>query len=175
VVLHGTDTLAYTASALSFMLENLQKPVIITGSQLPIGETRSDAVQNLITAIEIAAARSLGTTIVPEVCVFFRDALTRGCRTTKLSADSYNAFGSPNMKPLGTAGEHIVVDETIIRRPSTQRLQIKTRIEPKVASLDIFPGMSFSTLTLVSGYKLNRLNCLREVFPSIGSGAAVSS
>ena len=142
VLLHGTDTLAYTASALSFMLENLSKPVVITGSQRPIGELRSDAVQNLITAIEIAASRSLGKTVVAEVSVFFRDKLTRGCRTTKLSANSYYAFDSPNLKPLATAGEHVAYDETIIRQPSTQRLHIHSKLQPKVASFDVFPGIS---------------------------------
>ena len=170
VLLHGTDTLAYTAAALSFMLENLQKPVIITGSQKPIGDTRSDAAQNLITAIEIAAGRSLETTVVPEVCVYFRDLLTRGCRTTKLSASSYNAFDSPNLKPLATAGEHIVFDDTIIRPASTQRLHIRTKIEPNVASLDIFPGMKPELLRKM----LTALDLKGVVLQTFGTGNAPS-
>src|SRR5258708_37564933 len=108
IILHGTYTLAYTASALAFMLENLGKPVIVTGSQLPIGRTRSDAVQNIVTSVEIAAARSLGARVIPEVTVFFRDELYRGCRTTKLSASSFSAFYSPNCPPLARAGAYIV-------------------------------------------------------------------
>lgn len=171
VLLHGTDTLAYTASALAFMLENLRKPVIITGSQLPIGETRSDAVQNLVTAIEIAAGRSSGTAVVPEVCVFFRDTLTRGCRTTKLSASSYNAFGSPNMKALAAAGEYIVFDKTLIRPASRQRLHVKTRLEPNVASLDIFPGMQTTMLSKMFA----SLGLRGVVLKTFGTGNAPSS
>jgi L-asparaginase len=170
VFLHGTDTLAYTASALSFMLENLQKPVIITGSQRPIGETRSDAEQNLVTAIEIAAARTLGATVVPEVAVFFRDALTRGCRTTKLSANSFAAFDSPNLKPLGTAGEHIVIDEMLIRPASAQRLQIKTTLERSVASLDIFPGIQPALLEKM----FTSLGLRGVVLQTFGTGNAPS-
>ncbi|HVP38142.1 MAG TPA: asparaginase domain-containing protein, partial [Candidatus Saccharimonadales bacterium] len=147
VILHGTDTLAYTASVLAFMLENLAKPVVLTGSQLPIGRARSDAVQNLVTAVQIAAARSLGRTVVPEVCVFFRDELYRGCRTTKLSASSFNAFHSPNCEPLARAGEHIAVrppDVPAAERP--HRLRVVTDLEPHIAAIDIFPGMSAELL-----------------------------
>ncbi|NNF06097.1 MAG: asparaginase, partial [Candidatus Eisenbacteria bacterium] len=141
VILHGTDTLAYTSSALAFILENLSKPVILTGSQRPIGEVRTDAEQNLITAVEFAAARSLGRPVIPEVCVFFRDHLYRGCRTTKISASSFNAFGSPNSKPLATAGARIRVDPWRLRIPPQGPLRLKQRFEHSLASLDIFPGM----------------------------------
>ena len=141
VIVHGTDTLAYTASALSFMLENLSKPVIVTGAQLPIGRPRSDAEQNIITSVEIAASRSLGKKVVPEVCVFFRDKLMRGCRTTKTNATGYDAFDSPNLKPLAVAGDQILFDETIIRPPGNGPCHALTKIEPKVASIDIFPGI----------------------------------
>jgi L-asparaginase len=147
VILHGTDTLAYTASALAFMLENLAKPVVLTGSQLPIGRARSDAVQNLVTSIEIAAARSLGRPVIPEVGVFFRDELYRGCRTTKLSASSFDAFHSPNCEPLARAGEHIVTGRlhaSAERR--THRLRVVSDLEPNIASIDIFPGMSAELL-----------------------------
>jgi L-asparaginase len=104
VVLHGTDTMAYSASALSFMLENLSKPVIFTGAQLPIGMMRSDAKENLLTAIEIASAKENGHAIVPEVCIFFEDTLFRGNRTTKKNAEHFNAFNSYNYPPLARAG-----------------------------------------------------------------------
>ena len=108
VILHGTDTMAYTASALSFMLENLSKPVILTGSQLPIGMLRTDGKENLITSIEIAAAKHPdGTAIVPEVCIFFENHLLRGNRTNKINAENFNAFRSYNFPSLATAGIHI--------------------------------------------------------------------
>ena len=107
VILHGTDTMSYTASALSFMLENLAKPVILTGSQLPIGTLRTDGKENLITAIEIAAAKNPdGTPIVPEVCIFFENELMRGNRTTKINAENFNAFRSFNYPSLAHAGIH---------------------------------------------------------------------
>lgn len=147
VVLQGTDTLAYTSSALGFMLDNLSKPVVITGSQTPIGETRSDAVQNLVSAIEVAAARSLGRRVIPEVCVFFHDKVLRGCRTTKLSASDYDAFYSPNYPPLAKAGADIVINsEAVIREPSRQTLNVRLKLEDNIASLDIFPGMSHQLL-----------------------------
>ena len=107
VVLHGTDTMAYSASALSFMLENLAKPVIFTGAQLPIGMMRSDAKENLLTSIEIATAKENGQTIVPEVCIFFEDTLFRGNRTTKKNAEHFSAFNSYNYPALAKAGVHI--------------------------------------------------------------------
>ncbi len=107
VILHGTDTMAYSASALSFMLGNLGKPVIFTGSQLPIGLLRTDGRDNLITAIEIAAARSSKGPAVPEVCIYFDNKLTRGNRTTKMSAEHFDAFSSPNYPPLAEAGLHL--------------------------------------------------------------------
>ena len=108
VILHGTDTMAYSASALSFMIEGLTKPVIFTGSQLPIGVPRTDGKENLITAIEIAAAKHPdGTAIVPEVCIFFENHLLRGNRTTKINAENFNAFRSYNYPLLATAGIHI--------------------------------------------------------------------
>ena len=109
VVLHGTDTMAYTASALSFMLENLGKPVILTGSQLPIGLLRTDGRENLITAIEIAAARENDIPAVPEVCIYFDNKLTRGNRTTKMSAEHFDAFYSPNYPPLAEVGLHLEI------------------------------------------------------------------
>ena len=108
VVLHGTDTMSFTASALSFMLENLSKPVIFTGSQLPIGMLRTDGKENLITAIEIAAAKENGVPVVPEVCIFFENDLLRGNRTSKINADNFNAFRSYNYPPLAQVVESIL-------------------------------------------------------------------
>lgn len=146
VILHGTDTLAYTASALAFILDNLDRPVVVTGSQRPIGQPRSDAVQNLITSIEVAAARTLGTIVVPEVCVFFRDRLLRGCRTTKVSATSFNAFESPNMAPLGVAGGRLAVDEKAIARSSPLALRSRPTFDERIACVTLFPGMSTALL-----------------------------
>ena len=146
VILHGTDTLAYTASALAFALDNLGKPVVVTGSQKPIADTRSDAVQNFVTSVAIAAAKSLRAPVVPEVCVFFRDHLYRGCRTTKLSASDYNAFASPNYPPLAQAGEHIAVRTRNVRPVTDEPFRVRTALEPQIASLDIFPGMSTELL-----------------------------
>ncbi len=142
VILHGTDTMAYTSSALAFMLENLKKPIIITGSQLPISLPRSDAVQNVLTSIEIAAAMSLGGTIIPEVCIFFRDSLLRGCRATKLSTSSFSGFTSPNFPPLARVGDTIDVNNEAIFAPPAHALRVVDTLEPNIASIDIFPGMS---------------------------------
>ena len=143
VILHGTDTMAYTASALSFMLENLSKPVILTGSQLPIGVLRTDGKENLITSIEIAAAKHPdGTAIVPEVCIFFENHLLRGNRTTKINAENFNAFRSYNYPTLATAGIHIKYDYDRIRKADP-----KTPMHPhyvfdtNVVILTIFPGI----------------------------------
>ncbi len=151
VILHGTDTLAYTASALSFILSNLDRPIIVTGSQRPIGQLRSDAVQNLVTSIEIAAARSLDATVIPEVSVFFRDKLFRGCRTTKISASNYAGFDSPNYQPLAIAGEHIVVNDAVVADPSHHALHVNDQLEDNIACMDIFPGMSPTLLDHMLG------------------------
>jgi len=143
VVLHGTDTMAYSASALSFMLENLQKPVIFTGSQLPIGLLRTDGRDNLITAIEIAAAKGNGKPSVPEVCVYFGNKLTRGNRTTKMSAEHFDAFSSPNYPPLAEVGLHLKYFNNLIRyAPRDQKLIIHKSFDTNVAILKLFPGIN---------------------------------
>ncbi len=142
VILHGTDTMAYTASALSFMLENLQKPVILTGSQLPIGMLRTDGKDNLITSIEIAAAERNGRPVVPEVCIYFENSLFRGNRTTKNSAENFNAFKSFNYPPLAQTGIHIRFNQSIIHYPeNNEKLKIHTRLDKNIAILKIFPGI----------------------------------
>lgn len=144
VVLHGTDTMAFTASMMSFMLENLEKPVIITGSQLPIGVLRTDGRENLISSIEIAASqRPDGHPYVPEVCVFFDNELYRGNRTFKYSAEYFNAFKSPNYPLLAEAGIHINFNEPAIRHPERwgHPLTISTKLDTRVGILKLYPGM----------------------------------
>ena len=137
------DTMAYTASALSFMLENLGKPVILTGSQLPIDMLRTDGKENLISAIEIAATRrSDGSPMVPEVCIYFKEKLLRGNRTTKISAEQFNAFRSFNYPELAKAGIHIRYNEAAIRRPDPSRpMKAHYLVDPNVVVLSLFPGI----------------------------------
>lgn len=144
VLLHGTDTMCYTASALSFMLENLAKPVIITGAQVPMMQARSDGLQNFITAIKVAAAKDSGVSIIPEVCIFFRDHLLRGNRARKLSSSGYAGFVSPNYSPLAVAGEHIDFKrEYILKVPdSNQKFFASTTMDTRVMVLEIFPGFN---------------------------------
>jgi L-asparaginase len=142
VVLHGTDTMAYSASALSFMLEGLAKPVILTGSQIPLTEIRNDARDNLLTALIIA-----GTSAVPEVCLYFNGVLFRGNRAVKVNASGLDAFDSPNHPPLGRAGIHIEIDRQRILSPV--RVPMRTRLcqgENRVAAIRLFPGISSAVL-----------------------------
>jgi len=145
VILHGTDTMSYSASALSFMLENLEKPIVFTGSQLPIGMLRTDGKENLISSIEIAAARDQnGRAVVPEVSIYFESQLYRGNRTTKVNAENFRAFRSPNYPCLAEAGIHIKYNTPFINYPTQwdKELTIKTTIDTNVAILKIFPGIS---------------------------------
>ncbi len=142
VVLHGTDTMSYSASALSFMLENLQKPVIFTGSQVPIGMLRTDGKENFISAIEIAAAYKEGKPIVPEVCIYFENQLFRGNRATKHRSDSFNAFASHNYPNLAEAGIKIRYNTPYIRTISGDaKLVVHKKMSDAVVLLKIFPGM----------------------------------
>lgn len=142
VILHGTDTMAYSASALSFMLSDLTKPVIFTGSQLPIGKIRTDGKENLITAIEIAAAYEEGRAIVPEVCILFGNNLYRGNRTTKINAENFDAFQSFNYPPLAHIGIHIHYNYSAIDyTPRKAPVSAFTRVNTDIAILKIFPGM----------------------------------
>ena len=145
VILHGTDTMAYSASALSFMLDSLTKPVIFTGSQLPIGMPRTDGKENLVSAVEIAAAHdALGHAMVPEVSIFFDDKLMRGNRCTKYSAEDFNAFSSPDCPPLAEAGINIRYNHRIIRYPSSWEapLRVQTRLDTRVSILKVHPGIT---------------------------------
>lgn len=142
VVLHGSDTMAYTASVLSFMLENLNKPVVLTGSQLPLGVLRTDGRENFITAIEIAAAREDDTPVVPEVCIYFENKLFRGNRTIKFNAENFEAFLSVNYPLLAEVGVHIKFKHQYIRKPNFKKLKVHTALDEKVAILKLFPGVS---------------------------------
>ncbi|MBP8033214.1 MAG: type I asparaginase [Bacteroidia bacterium] len=142
VILHGSDTMSYTASALSFMLENLSKPVILTGSQLPIGIIRTDGKENLITAIEIAAAQKNKKPIVSEVCVYFEYKLYRGNRTYKYNSAHFDAFKSPNYPALAEAGVNIQYNISALLKPSKKTLSVHTVLDNDVAVLKLFPGLS---------------------------------
>jgi len=147
VVLHGTDTMAYTASALSFMLQDLSKPVIITGSQLPIGEVRTDGEENLITALQIAAAKAAdGRPMVQEVAILFENYLWRGCRSTKRSADHFNAFRSNNYPYLAKIGLGITYNQDALDRREGKSLRIFRKLDASVMCIDLFPGLNESTL-----------------------------
>ncbi len=151
VILHGTDTMAYTASALSFMLENLAKPVILTGSQLPIGVLRTDGKENLITAIEIAAAQHPdGTPIVPEVCIFFENQLMRGNRTTKINAENFNAFRSYNYPNLAHAGIHIKYESHLIHKPDPNKVfKPHYLFDTNVVIFTLFPGIQENVVSSI--------------------------
>lgn len=145
VVLHGTDTMAYSASALSFMLENLAKPVVFTGSQLPIGAPRTDGKENLVSAIEIASAKDAdGHALVPETTIYFNSKLLRGNRSTKFSSEAFNAFSSPNYPALAEAGISIKYDLGAIRKPLDwdEPLRISTSLDTRVSILKIHPGIT---------------------------------
>lgn len=149
VVLHGSDTMAYTASALSFMLEGLNKPVVFTGSQLPIGEIRTDARENLITALEIASAKKDGKARVPEVTIYFDFQLFRANRTFKYSSSKFEAFRSPNLPALAEAGVHLRFNDAIIRPCADCRLQVQTAINPSIAVLKLYPGIQQQTVQAI--------------------------
>ena len=151
VILHGTDTMAYTASALSFMLENLTKPVVLTGSQLPIGKLRTDGKENLITSIEIAAAYREEKAIVPEVCIYFSGKLLRGNRATKINAEGFAAFDSINYPHLGDAGININFHEANILKPDYDKpLLTHKEIDPNVVVFSLFPGVQRSIISHVT-------------------------
>ena len=150
VVLHGTDTMSYSASALSFMLENLAKPVIFTGSQIPIGILRTDGRENLITAIEIAGAQNEdGSPLVPEVALYFQNRLFRGNRTTKLSAEALNAFASFNYAPLADVGVNIQYNSAAIAPYApdfSDEFRISERMSDEIVVVKLFPGIRPATL-----------------------------
>ena len=172
VVLHGTDTMAYTASAMSFMLQNLAKPVVFTGSQLPLSSIRTDGKENLITALNIASAYVYEDAVVPEVCIFFQDKLYRGNRTTKYNAEHFRAFRSDNYPPLAEVGIHIKYNYPyIFKADHSKEFHVAKKMDNNVGLLKIFPGMSqiyFETMLKTPGLKA-------LVLETFGSGNAPTS
>ena len=169
VVLHGSDTMSYSASALSFMLENLAKPVIFTGSQLPIGDLRTDAKENLITAIQIASLQKNKKPVIQEVGLYFEYRLYRGNRTTKISAEHFNAFTSPNFPELAESGVHLKVNKDLILvSKSVKKLKVHTEFDDNVAILKLFPGINKNVLTAIFAIP----NLKGIVLETYGSGNA---
>lgn len=168
VVLHGTDTMAFTASALSFMLEGLSKPIVFTGAQLPISEPRSDARENLITALDIASAKREGIALVPEVSVYFDYVLLRGNRTKKAESMQFDAFDSGNYPPLAKAGVKIDYNFSVIRPASKDKVHLRTKFDTNISILKLFPGINQETI----GAILNAPNLKAVVLETYGSGNA---
>lgn len=168
VVLHGTDTMAFTASALSFMLEGLSKPVVFTGAQLPISEPRSDARENLITALDIASARREAQALVPEVCICFDYALLRGNRSKKVESMQFDAFDSGNYPPLAKAGVKIDYNFSVIRQHSGSPLRLRSKIESGISILKLFPGIHQSIVNAI----LTAPGLKAVVLETYGSGNA---
>jgi L-asparaginase len=171
VVLHGTDTMAYTASALSFMLAGLTKPVVFTGAQLPISEPRSDARENLITALELASAKKDGEALVPEVCIYFDYELLRGNRSKKVESLQFDAFDSGNYPPLAKAGVKIDYNFSAIRKSVDNKLHVYTKLDTNIAILKLFPGIPDITIQAIL-----RISGLRAVIlETYGAGNAPTS
>ncbi len=171
VVLHGSDTMAYTASALSFLLENSGKPVILTGSQLPVNVLRSDAQENIIVSIEIAAAKEKGKAKIPEVCVYFENHLYRGNRTYKHNAENFDAFNSSNYPELATAGVHIKYNEQAIAKHLGKKLIIHQSLDTNIAIVKLFPGLNPAVLESVFSTK----GLKAVVLETYGTGNAPSN
>ena len=168
VVLHGSDTMSYSASALSFMLENVSKPIVFTGSQLPIGDLRTDAKENLITAIQIASLQQKGKPVVQEVCLYFEYKLYRGNRTTKINAEHFNAFASPNYPELAESGVHLSVNNLSLLPKNTKKLLVHKELDDNVAVIKMFPGISESVFSAIVAIP----NLKGIVLETYGSGNA---
>jgi L-asparaginase len=172
VILHGTDTMAFTASALSFMLQGLRKPVILTGSQLPIGQIRTDGKENLITAIEIAGLKDdKNEALVQEVAIYFEYSLYRGNRSSKISANHFEAFDSPNYIPLAVAGINIEFNKSGLFRSTKSKLEKFTDLNPNVGLIKLFPSMPIESLK----WTLNTNLFKAVIIESFGSGNSFSS
>ena len=171
VVLHGSDTMSYTASALSFMLENLSKPVILTGSQLPIGDLRTDAKENLITSIQIAALQNNNSPVIKEVGLYFEYKLYRGNRTTKINAEHFQAFASLNFPALVTSGVHLKVSHEILHKNYSQaQLVVHKKMDTNSVLLKLFPGIT--PVILQSVLEIPSLKAI--VIETYGSGNATT-
>ena len=171
VVLHGTDTMAYTASALSFMLDGLRKPVVFTGAQLPISEPRSDARENLITALEVASAKKNGVALVPEVCIYFNYELLRGNRSKKVESMQFDAFDSGNYPPLAKAGVKIDYNFAFIRPPGRKALRLLSKIDTGISILKLFPGIQEAAIRAI----LATQGLKAVIMETYGSGNAPTS
>ncbi|MET1057265.1 MAG: type I asparaginase [Pedobacter sp.] len=165
VVLHGSDTMAYTASALSFMLKNLSKPVVLTGSQLPIGEIRTDAKENLITALEIVATKKDGLAMVPEVCIYFDYQLFRGNRAIKYNSEKFEAFQSPNYHILAEAGVNLSFYSNYINPNPSDELQVQSRFNANIGVLKLYPGITPQAVQGITGSSVDAI-----VLETFGSG-----
>lgn len=169
VVLHGSDTMSYTSSAISFMLENLGKPVIFTGSQLPIGDLRTDAKENLITSIEIASTQENGLPVVSEVCLYFEYKLYRANRTTKINSEQFEAFTSPNLMPLAESGVHLKFNKQLLKKPkSGKQLIVRKNLNNDLVILKIFPGIQKRMVESILSIK----NLKGIIMETYGSGNA---
>ena len=167
VVLHGSDTMSYTASALSFMLENLAKPVILTGSQLPIGDLRTDAKENLITSIQVASMQDKGESIIKEVCLYFEYKLYRGNRTTKLNAENFQAFTSSNYPHLAESGVYFKINKQSLFKPNhIKKLKVNKHLDENIALIKLFPGISKSVLQNI----FNTPNIKAVIIETYGAG-----
>lgn len=172
VVLSGSDTMSYTSSAISFMLENLQKPIIFTGSQLPIGDLRTDAKENLITSIEVASAQKDGKPVIQEVCLYFEYKLYRANRTTKMNAEQFEAFVSMNYPPLAESGVYLKFHEHYLLRVSEENLPliVRKKLVTDIVIIKIFPGITENVLESILSIK----NLKGVVLETYGSGNAPS-
>lgn len=172
VILHGTDTMAFTASALSFMLLGLTKPIILTGAQLPISEPRSDARENLITSLEIASAKKEGRALVPEVCIYFDYSLLRGSRSKKVESMHFDAFESENYPPLAKAGVIIDYNYSAIHKPNWEEsLRLLSKMDAHLSILKLFPGINRETIEAI----LQTPGLKAIVLETFGAGNAPSS
>ncbi|AUC85459.1 L-asparaginase 1 [Polaribacter sp. ALD11] len=170
VILTGSDTMAYTSSAISFMIENLQKPIIFTGSQLPIGDLRTDAKENLITSIEIAASRKNDKPVISEVCLYFEYKLYRANRTTKISSEQFEAFASMNYPALAESGVHLTFNEHLLSKQKyvDEKLIIRKKLVTDVVILKLFPGITEKVVKAI----LNIDNLKGVILETYGSGNA---
>lgn len=167
VILHGSDTMSYTASALSFMLENLAKPVVFTGSQLPIGDLRTDAKENLITSIQVASLQKDNKPVIQEVCLYFEYKLYRGNRTTKMNAEHFEAFDSPNYNELAVSGVHLKVNNKYLWKPAeTETLKVHKHLDNNVALIKLFPGITETVIKSI----LNTQNLKGVILETYGAG-----